>query len=233
MDDQELVKQAFLGIYPNKLYTYNAEVTYNNRLKGYRANMWKRYNTIHVTMNPQWKDVDPDIKIGLIQHLMMKIFKTKKSTINTEFYDTFIKKLHLVIEKTENEPFLEESFNRVNEKYFYGTMLPTNLKFGRRSTTTLGSYSYTTDTITISTIFKEGPEDLLDYLMYHEMLHKKMQFKTTNNRSLHHSKRFKEKEREFNNSKEMEKRLSEFAATKRRRRTKTQTVKRKRKFSWF
>jgi len=43
--------------------------------------------------------------------------------------------------------------------------------------------------------------------MYHEMLHKKLKFNNKDNRSYHHTREFKEKEKEFNNYKEMDKKI--------------------------
>ena len=123
-----------------------------------------------------------------------------------ELYTIFIKKIHLGIKKTDIDPFLEKSFNRVNEKYFYGLIDKTNLVWAN-STTKLGSYEYGNDTITISKLLKNDQE-LLDYVMYHEMLHKKHKFYTKNNRSFHHTKEFRKKEKEFHNSHILEKRIN-------------------------
>lgn len=222
--DSNILEEAFKGIFPGQDYTYRSEIRYNNKLKGYRANIYLKDKLICMNMNSRWKDVDDDIKIGLAQHLLVKLFRNrfvncvKPQTINMDLYDKFIKKLHLIIEKDCIDPFLEESFDRVNKKYFYGTIIKPNLRFGKYSTRTLGSYSYTTDTITISAIFRDCPEDkleLLDYVMYHEMLHKKIKFRTTNNRTLYHSKRFREKEKEFRDSEKIEKMLAVFASKKR------------------
>jgi hypothetical protein len=72
-----------------------------------------------------------------------------------------------------------------------------NLEWGSNSKRKLGSYDYHTDTISISTIFLDSEQELLDYLIYHEMLHKKLKFNSKNNRSYHHTKKFKAKEKEL------------------------------------
>ena len=82
---------------------------------------------------------------------------------------------------------LNSVVNRVNEKYFYGMILVPNLKWGNKSLSQLGTYDYGTDTITVSRIL-EKESILLDYVMYHEILHKKIKFKEKNGRSIHHSK---------------------------------------------
>ncbi len=234
MSDKDIIKESFEGLYPGRSYTYDSEIRYNNRLKDYRGRISFDRTTISITLNSRWEDVDPDIKKGIIQYLLIKIFGGKKQTLNMEFYDTFIKKLHLVVEKTESDPLLEDSFDRVNETYFYGTIGPTNLRFGRESMRTLGSYSYTTDTITISNVFRDGPQEYIDYIMYHEMLHKKMKFKTTNSRSLHHSAEFKRKEKEFEGAQRLENEISDYVRAKRRSHVSYHRPKRKaRFFRWF
>ncbi|MEK6876580.1 MAG: hypothetical protein AABX63_04155, partial [Nanoarchaeota archaeon] len=70
----------------------------------------------------------------------------------------------------------------------------------------LGSYEYGSDTISISRVLLED-SNLMDYVMYHEMLHKKFKFNSSNGRTCHHTKEFKEMERKFENSIEMEQRI--------------------------
>ena len=106
---------------------------------------------------------------------------------------------------------LEVSFNRVNETFFNGMLDIPNLQWGSGSTTKLGSYEYGSDTITISTIFTDTKRELLDYVMYHEMLHKKFKFESKNGRTLHHSPEFKRMEAKFPNRDLMESEISNLA----------------------
>jgi len=85
-----------------------------------------------------------------------------------------------------------------------------NLEWGNNSKRKLGSYDYHTDTISISKIFLDAEQELLDYLMYHEMLHKKLKFKNKANKSYHHTKEFKEKEKDFEEHKEMERKIKDL-----------------------
>ncbi|MBR9692917.1 M48 family metallopeptidase [Candidatus Woesearchaeota archaeon] len=85
--------------------------------------------------------------------------------------------------------------------------------------TKLGHYEYATDTISISTALKEAPE-LLDYVLYHEMLHKKHKFtesKGGNTRS--HTKAFRDEEKKYRlaDGGEPEKRLATFLGQRKRR----------------
>ena len=204
-----MLNQAINGLYSE--FPYQVELKYSAKFKPYRANVRLRENIIQFNLSKKWKTVSKEIQIGLIQELLLKLLKNKlkplkKITQSIELYNIFIKKLHLGIPKTKIDPILEESFNRVNEKYFYGLTDKPNLVWAN-SITKLGSYEYGTDTITISKILKKH-EELLDYVMYHEMLHKKHKFYTKNNRSYHHTKEFRKKEKEFENSHIMEKRIN-------------------------
>ena len=125
-----------------------------------------------------------------------------------------MKKIHLAAPKTKSHPILEDSFNRVNNNYFYGLIEKPNLIW-TNSTYKLGSYEYGSDTIMISKALKNADKEMLDYIMYHEMLHKKHKFTRKNNRSFHHTSKFKKDEREFENSKLIEKRLKNLLTRKR------------------
>jgi hypothetical protein len=95
---------------------------------------------------------------------------------------------------------LEASFNRVNEKFFNGMMEKPNLVFASESFRKLGSYTYGTNTINISTIFKGLPDSeqkYLDYVVYHELLHKKHTFNVKNGRHQAHTTIFRQDEKKF------------------------------------
>ena len=206
-----IVEKAYLDMYPDKeLGRYRFSLNYSGKFKGYNANVKKTYNNIQFNLSKEWRKIGEEVKIGLIQHLMNKIFNTKVRTQNQELYDIFLKKVHIAVKKDKIDPVLEESFNRVNEKYFYGLIETPNLIWGRDSTTKLGSYDYGSDTISVSSIFRNSSSDLLDYIMYHEILHKKHKFSTKNGRSYHHTRQFNKDERKFQDFTEVEKDLEVF-----------------------
>lgn len=89
-----------------------------------------------------------------------------------------------------------------------------NLEWGNESFSKLGSYEYGGDLITISKVLEDAPLEILDYIMYHEMLHKKYKFNHKNGRSFHHTAEFKRKEKEYE-VKEIEEELSRFLRVKR------------------
>ncbi|MBD3361164.1 hypothetical protein GF358_00020 [Candidatus Woesearchaeota archaeon] len=213
MCKMRLVEKAFRQLFPDKEFSYTDVLEYSGRFKGFNANA--RLNnltkTITFSLSKNWKGVDEQIKIGLVQSLLLRLFKKKARTVNMDLYDNFIKNLHIAIPKTKSNPVLEESFNRINKLYFAGMIDRPNLRIGKPSARTLGNYDYGTDTITISSLLVPHL-DLLDYVMYHEILHKKTKFNSKNGRSFHHTRQFKQLEKAYPNSKELEQKLGRISS---------------------
>jgi hypothetical protein len=131
-----------------------------------------------------------------------------------DLYENFIKNVHIAVPKTKSHPSLEESFNRVNKLFFAGMIDKPNLVLGK-GTRTLGNYDYGADTIAISEHLLKHI-DLLDYVMYHEILHKKHKFKSKNTRSFHHTRKFKKEEKSYPNAKELEEKLGRISIRKKK-----------------
>ena len=205
-----LIKEAFQQLYPDKEPKYYFSLKYSRKFKPYNANVKMRGYNLIFSLSKDWKKISKEIQIGLIQELMIKILKNKKKTMNMELYNLFMKNVHLAIPKIKTDEILEASFDRVNEKYFNGMFDKPNLQWGNESTSKLGSYEYGSDTITISAIFRNESNELLEYIMYHEMLHKKFKFQSRNGRNLHHGSEFKKMEDKFENKKQIEKDISKL-----------------------
>ncbi|MDP2749997.1 MAG: hypothetical protein Q8O89_04145, partial [Nanoarchaeota archaeon] len=166
--------------------------------------------------------IDDEIKIGLIQELLLRMLIKKsgnkrkiKNTTNMDIYNNFIKNLHITIPKTKVDPMLKESFDRVNEKYFLGFLDMPNLVWGGDNLRTLGTYNYQTDTLTISNIFKDENLRVIDYIMYHELLHKKHKFKSISGKNYAHTHQFRQREKEFENAEDMENLIKHIIRRKR------------------
>lgn len=202
-----MIERAFKKLYPKRDFRYKAKLTYSKRFKDYNANVKKLGDYIEFGLSHKWKDVSEEIKIGLIQELFLGLFNHEKNSINIDLYNNFIKSLHIAIPKTETHPTLEKSFNRVNEKYFYGLIERPNLVWKGNSKTHLASYDFQSDTISVSKIFRYADEDIIDYLIYHELLHKKLKYYHRNGRSVHHTSDFRKKEKKFENKKVIEKNI--------------------------
>ena len=211
----KLAEQAFNELFPEKnLEEYQFEIKYTDRFKPYNANVMYRRNSLQFNLSKKWRTISKEIQIGLIQGLMLRVFKEKNNTMNIDLYNNFMRSLHISAPKTSTDPTLEKSFDGINEKYFFGLLEKPNLVW-HNSIRRLGSYEYGSDTISISRVLLED-SDLMDYVIYHEMLHKKFKFNSSNGRTCHHTKEFKEMERKFENSMEMEQRIKRIGRKRNR-----------------
>jgi hypothetical protein len=212
-----ITEDAFKDLFPEKNpENFELKIRYHNKFKPYNANVKYRKNFLFFNLSKKWKTISKDIQIGLIQELMLKAFRERKKTINIDLYNNFMKSLHISIPKTNTDPILENSFDKVNEKYFLGLIERPNLTW-HNSLRRLGSYEYGTDTISISEILLEDT-NLLDYVMYHEMLHKKHKFHNNNGRNHHHTHEFRKMEKMFGNADEMENRIKKLVRHKSKKR---------------
>jgi len=214
----EIIHQAFKELYPEKELNKDVSIKYSGKFRAFNANVKYSNTSLQFHLSKEWKTVSKEIKIGLLQNLMVRIFKGKPNTGYRDLYESFIKNLSNYAEVTESDPILEISFNRVNEKYFNGLIEKPNLVWGTESTTQLGSYTYQLNKITISSILKDTPEELLDYIMHHEMLHKKHKYKSKEGRSYHHTTVFKKDEAKFGDTERLEKELKRICTRRKIRR---------------
>ena len=210
-----LAEESFRELYPEKAESRQFSIKYTRAMKGYNANV--RYTSQYITfkLSHVWREVSDDLKKGLIQSLLVKVFKEKRISMHIDMYHSFLKSLSSYAAVTKTDPVLEASFDRMNAHYFSGMMDKPNLYWGAENITKLGHFEYATNTIMISSTLRNEPV-LLDYVMYHEMLHKKLKFRATGMRTMHHTAEFRRLERQFHDL-HAEEKLKAFLAKKRRR----------------
>ena len=95
---------------------------------------------------------------------------------------------------------LAASFERVCEKYFGGTLNRPRLMWSKAFTgRKFGHYSPIKDTVMISSSLDQGDaqELVLDFIMYHELLHKKLGVGWQNGRRAVHTPEFRAEEKRF------------------------------------
>ncbi|MFH1054196.1 MAG: SprT-like domain-containing protein [Candidatus Woesearchaeota archaeon] len=213
----ELIKEAFEDLYPERPYIYESELKYSDKFNDFNGNIhyYASQRKIKIGLSKKWRSVDKEIRLGMIQELLLKMFKGKKKTRYIDYYHIFMKKVHLAAPKTRSNPILEQSFNELNERFFFNNLDPPNLVFSGASFSKLGSYEYGSDTINISSALQNAPKDLLDYVLYHEMLHKRFKFDHKDGKSYYHTPEFKRAERMFDPSNEIENRLGAFLSSNR------------------
>lgn len=217
----DIIQEALVKLWPEKKIDYETSLKYSGKFKGYNANIRLRGNLLTVNLGKQWRHVSREIQLGLVQSLLSRLFKQKTKSVNIDLYNIFMKNVHIAIPKTRTHPVLEESFDKINQVFFAGIVEKPNLAWAD-SVRKLGSYDYSTDTISISRILSSR-QDLLDYVMYHEVLHKKHKFNTKNGRQYHHTTEFRRNERAFPNAEELEKDLGKLVQRSSLRKI----------FSWF
>jgi hypothetical protein len=100
---------------------------------------------------------------------------------------------------------LETNFERLNARYFGGKLERPRLTWSTsKSRRILGRYDATHHTIFISLLFDSPrvPEFVLDYVLYHEMLHVKHPSRAGNCRMLTHTPEFRAEEVRFESYKQ-------------------------------
>jgi len=208
-----VLENAYKNIFPTGERI--CRTVYSGRFKDFGANIELRGNILTLKLSRKFYGVSEEIQEGLAQELVCKMFKKHKRTLEMDLYDNFIKSLHLAIPKTKSTPQLKESFDRINKKYFLELVEMPNVEWGKESKRTMGTYDFKLDKITISTILKNAPDYLLDYVMFHEVLHKQRKFERKGTKTRYHDKKFRDAERIFRhedkNMKEIEKELQKFA----------------------
>jgi predicted metal-dependent hydrolase len=215
--NKETIEKAYSRLFPDEGSDYEFGLRFSRKFGSYNANARKSGNKILFSFSPEWKKVSEEISIGLVQDLLRKMLgKKKAATTNVQLYEIFIKNLHLAAAKVNADEKLLQIFNMVNEKYFNNLVELPNLQWSGSSKTKLATYNYHTDTISVSTIFADAGDDIIGYLLYHEMLHKKLKFSSGSRRTVHHSPEFRALERQFENREIMEKKLQEHARGKKR-----------------
>jgi hypothetical protein len=112
---------------------------------------------------------------------------------------------------------LAASFDRVNDKYFQGTLSCPRLVWSQTFTIRkFGHYDLTRDTVMVSKSLdgKNVPEYVTDFIMYHELLHKTLGVTWKNHRQAAHTPQFLEKERRFHQYNEAKVVLKKLASGK-------------------
>jgi hypothetical protein len=213
-----LITQAYEQLF-QKESIYQTSMEYNRRLAPFNANIRLHKHHLRVNLNLEWKGIDNQIKIGLIQHLLLRLFKSKRHTQNIDLYNNFLRNIDVLTPKDNIDPHLEVTFEKLNTQFFFNQLEKPNLQWGTASFRKLGSYNFHNDTITVSTLFKDASEDVLGYLVYHEMLHKHHKFSHKNGRSSYHSTAFRQDEKQYPNQPEMENALAVIARQNRPRKS--------------
>lgn len=210
--EKNILQEAHELLFPHARAERIFKVTYSGRFKDFGGYLHMNGKVLELKLSRRFHGTSREIQIGMAQELLCKLFKRKKNTMFIDIYNNFVKNLHIAIPKTRNHPTLNDSFERINSRYFLGLVERPNLVWGKASKRTLGSYDYKTDTITISRIFQKAEDRLLDYVMFHETLHKQRKFEVRAQKTIYHDGKFKRAEKIFENSEQTEKDVNKFVS---------------------
>ncbi len=112
---------------------------------------------------------------------------------------------------------LDEIFKIINQKYFKGILDRPRLTWSpRRSRRRLGYYHPESDAITISRSLDDMSVEplLIEYILFHEMLHKAMGIRESNGRRYAHTREFKKAEKKFKGYAQAVEMMKKFCSSK-------------------
>lgn len=186
-----------------------------------------RNQIVYVRLSDQILGADREVFESLSHVLMAQLFGRRCPRRFEEKYDAYGSKLvnsndYLETLKKQKKVFsgplgrvydLNEILHRVSNEYFEGRFLDVTIGWSKRKALTrIGHYDSVHHVIVISKVLDDVyvPEFLVEYIVYHELLHVKhpMQFHT-DRRSVIHSRAFKIDEKKFKRFDESEKWLKE------------------------
>ncbi len=208
----DLIAVAFRAIFPRKDIPLTSLV-YNRRFTRFNANIRVGGRGIEIGMHEEWRDIDDSIKLGLIEHLLRKVYRRVEMTPSVLLYKNFVKTISSFAVVEEQDVVLKASFDRNNILFFEGGLECPNLKWGQESTRRLAHYNFQSHTIVMSTAFCSAPAEMLDFIMYHEMLHIVHKFHVRGVRDVSHSAAFRADERKFPRFEMLEKEIERYVRT--------------------
>ncbi len=174
-----------------------------------------RSNKVFVRLSDLIVDAPIEIHRALAFILISKLLRRKVPIAHEETYRQFsyspdvLRRIELshrgrgkkIISSARGEVYdLEKMFRQLNYKYFEGSLKKPTLTWSQRKThRILGHHDSFHETIVISKTLDshDVPEWLVEYVLYHEMLHIKHGSQIVNNRRQHHTKAFRTDEKKF------------------------------------
>ncbi|MGH9949954.1 MAG: SprT-like domain-containing protein [Pyrinomonadaceae bacterium] len=188
-----------------EFYPYSG-INHTIRLRGGQA---------YVRISEVCREMLPEGQRALAFILVAKLFRRRAGRVHQETYNDCLKtneiqsraaklkvrKRRKILVPPEGTIFdLNELFETVNSKYFEGSIKKPVLSWSPRKTyRVLGHHDATHNTIVISRSLDtpETPRFIIEYVMFHEMLHIAHPTKHLNGRRYNHTPEFRRDERKF------------------------------------
>ena len=182
---------------------------------GLRSTITLRNSTVKARVSDLLVEASPLVLEALAEILLARVFRRRPSREARECYLAYIfrPEMRRRIDAARRERSskrllpargrhhdLEEIFHRLNERFFHGRIPPSRLGWSRQnSRRILGHYDSGHGTIIISRKLDspEIPRYLVEYIVYHEMLHIRFPVERRGHRRVVHSREFREAEKRF------------------------------------
>ncbi len=174
-----------------------------------------RKQNIYVRLSDIVRDAPPRVHRALAFILVGKLFNKRVGTEHQNLYRQYayhpdVQRASDLAKRQRGRKMVSSSngrvynlnqlFARLNRRYFNSELPAVTLTWSARKTRRiLGHHDYVHDTIVISRSLDAAdvPEVLVEFVLYHEMLHMKHRPKVVNGRRLYHSAAFRADERRF------------------------------------
>ncbi|MCC7497548.1 MAG: SprT-like domain-containing protein [Bryobacterales bacterium] len=172
-------------------------------------------STLEVRMSDILAGAGAPVLEALAQILLHKLLRRPVPAIYPERYRRFLNRadvrrnLHLVrqirgrkfVSGPQGEVYnLDDIFERLNHEHFFGLMARPRLGWSRRaSRTMLGHFDPSHNAIILSRILDNQniPAILVEYVMFHEMLHLRYPVEHNGSRRRVHTREFRQAEKQF------------------------------------
>lgn len=174
-----------------------------------------REGRLHVSLSDLLEGAPPSVLQAIAHILLAKLYRKPIAAFHSDRYRRYTqseavsrqaehtrqtrgrKQIHTHVGHYYN---LEEIFESVNRRFFYGLMgQPVLTWSSHHARRILGHYDAAHNTIVVSRVFDKPhvPRYAIEYLMYHEMLHLKHPVRVRGGRRCVHSREFQADERLF------------------------------------
>ena len=174
------------------------------------------HNRLAVRVSDLFRDAPPEVYRSLAFILLAKLYRKTVDAFYHRIYRSFIltpdiqeraraarterSRRVCIVSGRGRHVDLEPLFYRLNQEYFGGTLSQPQLSWSmKKSRYILGRYDSTNNVIFISRIFdaQNVPTYVVEYILFHEMLHLKHRSRIEDCRMIVHTREFKDDEKTF------------------------------------
>ena len=206
---EQLCKDVYSTIFSKKKIKLEARFYPSRSL---RHTIYFQHGVIKIKIAESLSKAPERILKTLCTILLLKLFKIKVDRGLYKIYRNYLDGSDMLVHSVRKRPpnprysplgkyfNLRELFDQINQQFFNGQLNPPVLGWSlHKAYRRLGFYNQEKNLLVISQIFdtKHVPQNVVEYLLYHEMLHIAIPTVHNNGRRKIHSTAFRQKERKF------------------------------------